>query len=319
MKLHLFLASAFLLVHCTPLSESAAADPEATLAMGEFWQHWGDGKAEIAAYDLQHPRYGELRKGLAISIFVTENFSISKGVKTERPHQGSADVVPVVKLNLVEDFSTGVYDYNLMTSVFSSLEPSASRAAGAPVKISFSSQEWCGHVYQQFRFGESTISSDSHSYFEGEEDAKTSFTYPKNGIAEDTLWHWARGFSAPFMSPGEQHKAPLLSSLKTLRLKHVEPTWQQAQFSYSDKPSKLSVPAGEFDVETRIVALANGSTIKFFVEVDKPKRIIKWETSEGISAELIGSKRLPYWSLKDIKSEELLKTIGVSPRPARTS
>jgi hypothetical protein len=35
-----------------------------------FWQRWGDGRAELAGYDLTTPRYGALRKGVAVTIFV---------------------------------------------------------------------------------------------------------------------------------------------------------------------------------------------------------------------------------------------------------
>ena len=41
----------------------------------DFWKHWGDGKAELDRYALTQPRYGELRQGTAVLIFVTEDFS----------------------------------------------------------------------------------------------------------------------------------------------------------------------------------------------------------------------------------------------------
>jgi hypothetical protein len=49
-------------------------------------------------------------------------------------------VYPVLKLNAVRKFQTGIYDYSVLTSTF------ARTAAGFPVaKLSFSIQEWCGH------------------------------------------------------------------------------------------------------------------------------------------------------------------------------
>ncbi len=313
-SLGLLACFAFLLI-----TTSVAHSEESGFSVSNFWSHWGDGKAEVAAYDLRHPRYGEQRKGLAVSIFVTENFSVSKGVKTDESHADTTDVVPVLKLNLVEDFPTGVYDYNLMTSVFAATEPRFGRLPGTPLKISFSSQEWCGHVYQQFRFNQSAIASESHSYFEGEEDQRVTLDYPESGIAADSLYHWARGLSAPYLAPGETRTLPLLSSLKSLRLKHLEPEWKSAQFSRSGKTSEITVPAGTFVVEVYRVEQAGGTFIEFFVEKSAPQKIIKWESSEGISAELVGVKRLEYWSLKDNNSSELLKQIGVSPRPPRTT
>ena len=39
-----------------------------------FWKQWGDGQAELSGYDLTFPRYGQLRRGVAVTIFVTEMF-----------------------------------------------------------------------------------------------------------------------------------------------------------------------------------------------------------------------------------------------------
>ena len=87
-----------------------------TFESADFWDVWGDGKAELAAYDLTYPRYGESREGVAVTIFVTETFSDSMRVKADPGLHPKSDEFPVMKLNLVEDFPTGIYDYNLMTS-----------------------------------------------------------------------------------------------------------------------------------------------------------------------------------------------------------
>ena len=108
-----------------------------------FWKTWADGQAEIASYDLVYMRYGHPRKGVAVSIFVTESFSNAARVKADPGKHPDADVFPVMKLNLVEDFQTGVYDYNEQTSSFVGLAPIAGRSSGTLAKVSFSSQEWC--------------------------------------------------------------------------------------------------------------------------------------------------------------------------------
>src|SRR6056297_3157419 len=84
----------------------------------DFWDHWGDGRAEVSSYDLVYPRYGAPREGTAVTIFVTETFDPEQRVKSE-----GAEGVSVMKLNLIQDFPTGVYDYHLMTSAFVALEP----------------------------------------------------------------------------------------------------------------------------------------------------------------------------------------------------
>ncbi len=74
-----------------------AADPAgASIAPAGFWDHWGDGRGEVARYQLSQPRYGALRAGEAVLITVTEDFQPGALVKAER---GQADAFPVVKLN----------------------------------------------------------------------------------------------------------------------------------------------------------------------------------------------------------------------------
>ena len=131
----------------------------------DFWAHWGDGKAELNGYRLTQPRYGAPRAGTAVFIFVTEDFSDSLRVKADAGKHPAADVYPVMKLNAVRDFQTGIYDYNVLTSTFLRV------AAGWPVaKVSCSSQEWCGHVYHQIVPRAGRISGLFHSYFDGEAD-----------------------------------------------------------------------------------------------------------------------------------------------------
>ena len=109
-----------------------------------FWDHWGDGRAELAAYELAFPRYGEVRRGKATLVTVSQRFDDAQRVK---PEGRGRDSYPVLKQNLVMDFQTGIYDYNVMTSTFLRLDGGA--PLGEPVKVSMSMQEWCGHVYEQ--------------------------------------------------------------------------------------------------------------------------------------------------------------------------
>ena len=88
-----------------------AADPS-------FDAYWHDGKAELDGYRLELSRYGAPRPAQAVMIFVTEPFSQSKHVKLDDPSRSPGDAVDVLKLNLVRDFQTGIYDYNTMVSLF---------------------------------------------------------------------------------------------------------------------------------------------------------------------------------------------------------
>ena len=147
----------------TPSLQNDAESPD-------FWGHWGDGNAEISGYALQYPRYGQVREGTAVTIFVTEDFAESVKVKHEDPTRDRSDVHPVMKLNWIQDFPTGVYDYSLMTIAFVNLTKHQSLSRGAPTKISFSSQEWCGHFYAQLAFDKERTLFTSHSKLDVEAD-----------------------------------------------------------------------------------------------------------------------------------------------------
>src|SRR5713101_3731013 len=212
----------------------------------EFWKRWGDGKGEVSGYDLTFPRYGELRKGVAVVVFVTETFSNSARVKSDPGKHPKSDEFPVMKLNLVQDFSTGIYDYNLLTSAFVALAPVNGRPAGSATKISFSSQEWCGHTFQQLLFDGSAIRATSHSYFDGEADRQNQLDLPAEGVGEDELLLWARGMAAPRLAPGQSRQVPFLSSLQWSRQQHTPLSWGRATLTRTAHQQQVSVPPGRF-------------------------------------------------------------------------
>ena len=303
---------------------TAAAEPALTPPVYDsaFWQHWGDGQAELAGYDLTFPRYGKTRRGTAVTIFVTEPFSNSARVKADPGKHPDADVFPVMKLNYVQDFPTGIYDYNIMTSTFVALRSVNGRPAGTPAKVSFSSQEWCGHVYQQMRFDGDSIRHELHSYFDSEADQDRRLDYPADGVAEDVLPFWARGMAAPVLRPGESRTVRLLRSLERARLGHRPVAWQQAELMRSVQPQTVTIPAGTFETDVYTVAVeppdAGLRSVTFYVEQAWPRRLVKWETTEGFRAELLASTRLKYWQMNGPGFESALKELGLSPRPART-
>jgi len=68
------------------------------LADEAFWKLWGDGRGEVSSYDLTFPRYGELRKGTAVLIFVTESFSNTVRARScLRARATSTSVAPEVR------------------------------------------------------------------------------------------------------------------------------------------------------------------------------------------------------------------------------
>ncbi|MEO8191593.1 MAG: hypothetical protein ABI682_14740 [Acidobacteriota bacterium] len=283
-----------------------------------FWKRWGDGKGELAGYDLVFPRYGQQRKGVAVTIFVTETFSNSLRVKSDPGKHPASDEFPVMKLNLVEDFQTGIYDYNLLTSAFVALVPVNGRPAGSATKVSFSSQEWCGGVYGQMLFDAGSARLTSHSYFDGEADQTRSVAAPLDALSGDAILLWARGLAAPQIQPGERKEVPLVKSIETARLSHSPVDARRVVLSRDAVSTRVTVPAGNFEVERRVAAIVGGATWKIDVEAAEPHRIIAWETSEGEKATLLASERLEYWKLHGEGQESFLAKIGLKPRPPRT-
>jgi len=284
----------------------------------DFWKRWGDGKGEVSGYDLTFPRYGEPRKGVAITVFVTETFSNSLRVKSDPGKHPRSDEFPVLKMNLVQDFSTGIYDYNLMTSAFVALAPVNGRPAGSPTKVSFSSQEWCGNTYGQLLFDAGAARLTSHSYFDGEADQSRTLPVPADALAGDALLLWARGFAAPLVAAGERREVALVQSIRTARLNHRPVEMQKAILSRDSAHSRVTVSAGAFEVERRSVEIAGGPMWKIAVEVAEPHRIVEWETSDGEKGSLLAGDRLEYWRMHSEKDQPALSKLGLKPRPPRT-
>ena len=299
-------------------STADAEIPASTRFAGSFWEHWGDGKAELAGYDLRFSRYGHERHGVAVAIFVTETFSHEARVKADPGRHPETDLFPVMKLNLVEDFPTGIYDYNLMTSTFVALTEVDGHPRGTPTKISHSLQEWCGHAWIQMILQPRSVDYTLHSYFDGEGDQQRRFDWPADGFAEDAVLLWARGLAGPFLEPGERRGCTLLRSAKALRLKHLDPGFEPAELSRPTTTSRVRVPAGEFEVEEMQVFVGGEAAWTVAVEAAPPHRIIRWENRDGQIGELTGSARVAYWQENGPGGEAWLEKLGLRPRPPRT-
>ena len=255
-----------------------------------FWEHWGDGRAEIDTYALVQPRYGEKRSGEAVFIYVTETFVDATRVKSDGGH---ADEFPVIKLNDVRDFQTGIYDYNAMTSSFLRLD--GGQPLGQPTKVSLSVQEWCGHVYDQILARGSRLSRSLHSYFDGEADRAEDIAIPEGAVFADAMALLVRGLAGSLLEPGEHRDVPWLPSLLDSRLAHKPLEWTTASLTRSSETEDVQVPLGRFPC-TRYTASVAGQKQHWWVEVAAPHRLVKWSRSTGEEGSLLGSTRTKYWS-----------------------
>ena len=292
------------LVGCAPATETpkVVVSGDEPKYDAEFWKIWGDGEAELTGYDLTYPRYGVPRKGTAVAIMVAETFSNSLRVKSDPGVRPAKDEFPVMKLNLVEDFQTGIYDYNLQLSAFVALRSVNGKPAGAPTKVTWSSQEWCGNLFKSALFNESAIRVESHSYFDGEGDQEVLVRYPELGISEDGLMLWARGMARPVMKPGETKKVAMMLALQVSRYKEGPARWEEALLS------RMEV-APDFDEYKMAVGKRWRS---FLVEKAAPHRVVRYNSSEGVMAVMLASKRMKYWELNTPEGEKELEKLKLN-------
>lgn len=303
-NLRLIAAAALLLL--VVLAAAATARAAGPAYDAQFNAQWNDGQAELASYDLTYPRYTQTHTGTAVTVIVTEPHNDTKRLKSDRGGPGS---FTALKMNLVEDFPTGVYDYNLMTSVFVATEPTPSPgglAAGDVAKISFSSQEWCGQVWQQAAFRPrdqaDSVHQLSHSYFESEGDAEQSLPHPDGGFAEDALILWARGLAGPQPAIGHSVTTPLFRSAALQRLRHAPAAWDTATLTRDS--------ATQATAQVR----SNAGDRTYHFTLDPQGMLTQLERSDGYRLTLRKVDRMPYWGQHRTTDQRRLKAIGLEPR-----
>lgn len=189
----------------------------------EFHDYWYNNEAELNSYQLEQARYGELRNGKAVLVFVTEHFSKNKQVKADNP--GKRDY-SVLKMNLEKKFVTGIYPYSMMTSSFLPVDDTDAHAT----KVTTTVQEWCGQVFAQLNNRGGRYKVQARSYFESEGDQDFSL---KQAWLEDELWSKIR-LNPELLPVGEHEVIPALFYTRLLH-KDLKPY----------KASITKLPAGE--------------------------------------------------------------------------
>ncbi len=284
----IFLVILFPFYACDVVSEDKLPLPDNTSTMTaihpDFNQYWYSGNAELSSYELKQARYGEMRDGEVVLVFVTEPFSESKQVKLDYPKMAGKDKVPVMKLNQVRKFSTGIYDYSIMTSTFTPID---TKAFPHTLKSTTSVQEWCGHTYTQLNLQGSNYQLQQYSYFEseGDEAKKMSAT-----MLEDDLMTRIR------ISDGKlpEGAVTLIPSTLHSRLGHKALQPSKAMISKSENGAVITYTIAYNDINRKL-------TID--VEKEFPYKIKGWTEDAGdgmvTTATLKKSITEPYWSQHD--------------------
>lgn len=254
----------------------------------EFKNYWYNGTAEISSYELSQSRYGELRNGKAVLVFVTEPFDKKDQIKADN---ASDDNRPVMKLNATRNFNTGIYPYSMMSSTFLPLDKKDNA-----LKISSSIQEWCGHTYMQFNQQEANYKVQLNSYFQSE--GNKEFTV-ENIMTENQIPLQLR------LNPTEMPTGAMkvIPSAEYLRLKHIETKPYDVTASIREIEDGLlySLRYTELD---RMIA--------FKVQKEFPHKILAWmdryndggqpQVSTGT---LINTLNTAYWSQNSSEYEVL--------------
>lgn len=245
----LFSTFVFGLISCSGMTKNKS---NSLYNNSSFAEYWDQGEAEITSYSLDQERYEEIRQGTATIIFVTEDFSKSKEVKLDDPQSAGKDAVHVLKMNMSKKFTTGIYPYSMMMSVFTPIVDKPQ-----PIKITVTSQEWCGQTFTQLNRKGNNYRVKLYSYFEKEGDQEIKF--PVGALLEDDIWTLIR--LHPEQLPTGQ--IPIIPSMLTQRLTH-EP------IQIDEATASLSI-ARQFPV-----GLTDTTDLKVYaIHYPKEKRILK--------------------------------------------
>ena len=305
MKLSWITLLGFLLPACNATEDAnivnKGSSPSERTAVfgGELSPYWYQGTAEISTFDLTQARYGELREGEAVLIQVTEPFLAGSQVKDEGYAAAGGPSVPVLKTNLLRRFVTGIYDYSLMTSVFTPTDPTAQPHT---LKVTTSSQDWCGQSYTQLNRRGGGWTAELRSYFEREGDREIGLDAD---FLEDELFNRIRIGGAP---PDGTYR--VLPATSFLLLTH--PAYRAVEATLATRPM------GDSLLRTALRYPELGREFSVTYTAASPHTISGWtETYPGRDSSLITTATLrerqqtAYWSQNGTADRPLRAELGL--------
>ena len=276
----------------------------------DFNSYWYNYGAEISRFELEQGRYGEIRPGHVVLIFVTEPFLPDIQVKSDFKASREKSI-PILKLNLIKRFNTGIYDYSIMKSVFTPI-PSEQHPFSKTLKVSTTRQDWCGHVYLQYNLEEDHYKVKQYSYFEKEGDKVVNI--PSVHL-EDDIWTRIRIDPKTLPLGGiEMIPGSFFTTLRMIDLK--------AEKAIAELTNTQDGERG--DVSQYTVGYPSlGRTLSIRFNRNFPHDILSWSetypSGSGEGAKVLTTKArrthavmVDYWNKNSVKDLKLRKELGLT-------
>lgn len=290
-------------------NDDSAAKPQPVVMeeTSKLSEYWYQGEAEINRYRLEQNRYRDLHPGEAVVVFVSEDFLTDKQVKNdnyENPNSTS-----VLKANIFRRFTTGIYDYSIMNSVFT---PSQVADYPATMKVTLSAQDWCGQGFMQLNQRGKNYAVKQYSYFENEGDQQSEVQVQ---LLEDEIMSRIR-INPDALPTG---KFEMLPGTAFVRLMHKP-------FEATEVNASREVYTGDaFESEQQLKVYkiempAFSRTMEFVYQAEAPYIIEGWtdtypsafdkklRTSKATRTETMKS---PYWEKNALEDTVLRNELGV--------
>ncbi len=276
----------------------------------DFHNYWYNHGAEITSFELEQSRYGEIHPGHAVLVFVTEPFLPDKQVKADY-EESREESIPVLKLNFIKKFKTGIYDYSMMKSVFTPI-PEKSDIFEKTLKVSTTRQDWCGHVYLQYNLEDDHYNVKQYSYFEKEGDR--SVTIPSVCL-EDEIWTRIR-INPDTLPLGEIEMIPG-SFYTTLRMVTI-----REEKAFAELTNVLEDDRGPVSKYT-VTYPSTNRTLSISFKQKFPYDILSWSESYpsglGDNAKMLTTKAqrtnsmmIDYWNKSKLTDIELREKLGLA-------
>ena len=269
-------------------------------------KYWSDGLAEVSKYDLQQNRYDNIHEGHLIQVFVSEDFLTDKQVKNELYKSNKS--TKILKRIETRHFTTGIYDYNMFSSSFT---PFDTKKFPKSLKVTSTSQEWCGTTFTQLNLTKKGYQHTINSYFETEGDNQSII---KDAIAEEDIFTKIR--MNPSLLP--IGKFDFIPSGITSRLLHLKAK------SYKSKGQMQDYTGNDFignSLKSYVIQTPSiERTVEIVFENKPPYKIVGWtDTYPSVFdkkprktvAKLTHQIKEAYWGLNGKNDTEIRSRLGL--------